>query len=133
VTLRSLETIRVLVVEDDDDSREMTRLALEAAGAVVTVAASAAEALSAIEAQLPDVVLSDISMPGQDGRTLLRRIRAVLKKKHARVPAVALTALGSRADREASRDAGFHYHLDKPVEPRKLVEVLSGVVRLTRG
>jgi CheY-like chemotaxis protein len=131
--MRSLEAVRVLVIEDDDDSREMTRIALEAAGAVVTVAASAAEALTAIEAELPDVMLSDISMPGQDGRTLLRAIRVVLKKKHVRVPAVALTALGSRADREASRDAGFHYHLDKPVDPQKLVEVLSSVVRLTRG
>ena len=131
--MRALESIRVLVVEDDDDSREMTRLALEAVGALVTVAASADEALRAIEAQVPDVVLSDISMPGQDGRTLLRRMRAVLKKRHARVPAVALTALGSREDRVASRDAGFHYHLDKPVDPAKLVAVLSGVVRLTRG
>ena len=131
--MRALESIRVLVVEDDDDSREMTRLTLEAVGALVTVAASADEALRAIEAQVPDVVLSDISMPGQDGRTLLRRLRAVLKKRRARVPAVALTALGSREDRVASRDAGFHYHLDKPVDPAKLVEVLSGVVRLTRG
>jgi CheY-like chemotaxis protein len=131
--VRALESIHVLVVEDDDDSREMTRLALEAVGAQVTVAASADEALRAIAAQLPDVVLSDISMPGQDGRTLLRRMRAVLKKRHARVPAVALTALGSREDRVASRDAGFHYHLDKPVDPAKLVAVLSDVVRLTRG
>lgn len=131
--MRALESIRVLVVEDDDDSREMTRLALEAVGAVVTVAASGDEALRAIETQVPDVVLSDISMPGQDGRTLLRRMRAVLKKRNARVPAVALTALGSREDRVASRDAGFHYHLDKPVDPAKLVAVLSGVVRLTRG
>lgn len=131
--MRALESIRVLVVEDDDDSREMTRLALEAVGAVVTVAASGDEALRAIETQVPDVVLSDISMPGQDGRTLLRRMRSVLKKRHARVPAVALTALGSREDRVASRDAGFHYHLDKPVDPAKLVAVLSGVVRLTRG
>ena len=131
--MRSLEAVRVLVVEDDEDSREMTRLALEAAGAVVTLAGSAEEALDALAAQIPDVLLSDISMPGQDGRMLLRRMRALLKKRHARVPAVALTALGSREDRVASREAGFHYHLDKPVEARKLVEVLSGVVRLTRG
>jgi CheY-like chemotaxis protein len=131
--VRTLEAVRVLVVEDDDDSREMTRLALEAAGAVVTTAASAAEALSAVAAQLPDVVLSDISMPGQDGRTLLRELRVVFKKRRSRVPAVALTALGSREDRVASRDAGFHYHLDKPVDPKKLVDILSGVVRLTRG
>ena len=131
--MRSLEAVRVLVVEDDEDSREMTRLALEAAGAVVTVAASAQEALDTLAAEVPDVMLSDISMPGQDGRTLLRRMRAVLKKRHARVPAVALTALDSREDRVASREAGFHYHLDKPVDPKKLIEVLSGVVRLTRG
>jgi CheY-like chemotaxis protein len=79
------------------------------------------------------VVVSDISMPGDDGRALLRRIRALTKKRHARVGAVALTALGSREDRVASREAGFHYHLDKPVDPKKLVEILSGVVRLTRG
>ena len=131
--MRSLEAIRVLLVEDDDDSREMTRLALEAAGAQVTAAASAEEALRAIAVQVPHVVLSDITMPGQDGRTLLRNLRAVFKKRRARVPAVALTALGSREDRVASRDAGFHYHLDKPVDPGKLVEILSGVVRLTRG
>jgi CheY-like chemotaxis protein len=131
--VRSLEAVRVLVVEDDEDSREMTRLALEAAGALVTTAASAQEALEAVSAQLPDVVLSDISMPGQDGRTLLRRLQAVFKKRRRGVPAVALTALGSRADRVASRDAGFHYHLDKPVDPKKLVDILSGVVRLTRG
>jgi len=131
--VRSLEAVRVLVVEDDEDSREMTRLALEAAGAVVTVAASAQEALDTLAAEVPDVMLSDISMPGQDGRTLLRRMRAVLKKRHARVPAVALTALDSREARVASREAGFHYHLDKPVDPKKLIEVLSGIVRLTRG
>ena len=131
--MRSLEAVRVLVVEDDEDSREMTRLALEAAGAVVTVAASAQEALDTLAAEVPDVMLSDISMPGQDGRTLLRRMRAVLKKRHARVPAVALTALDSREARVASREAGFHYHLDKPVDPKKLIEVLSSVVRLTRG
>jgi CheY-like chemotaxis protein len=131
--VRTLESVRVLVVEDDDDSREMTRLALEAAGARVTVAASAKEALEAVAAELPDVVLSDISMPGQDGRALLRSLRAVFKKRRCEVPAVALTALGSREDRLASRDAGFSYHLDKPVEPRKLVDILSGVVRLSRG
>jgi CheY-like chemotaxis protein len=131
--VRSLEAVRVLVVEDDDDSREMTRLTLEAAGAVVVATASAQEALAAIAAQLPDVVLSDISMPGQDGRALLRDMRVIFKKRRSRVPAVALTALGSREDRVASRDAGFHYHLDKPVDPKKLIDILSGVVRLTRG
>ena len=131
--MRSLESVRVLVVEDDDDSREMTRLTLEAAGALVTVAASADEALGSLTQQVPDVVLSDISMPGQDGRMLLRRMRVMLKKHPTKVPAVALTALGSREDRVASREAGFHYHLDKPVDPRKLVEILSSVVRLTRG
>ena len=131
--MRTLEGVRVLVVEDDDDSREMTRLALEAAGARVTMAASAQEALEAVSGELPDVVLSDISMPGQDGRTLLRNLQVVFKKRRCQVPAVALTALGSREDRIASREAGFHYHLDKPVEPAKLVDILSGVVRLTRG
>lgn len=131
--MRSLEAVRVLIVEDDDDSREMTRMALEAAGAVVTVAASADEALGCLSREVPDVVLSDISMPGQDGRTLVRKMRTMLKKHPTKVPAVALTALGSREDRVASREAGFHYHLDKPVDPVKLVQILSGVVRLTRG
>ena len=123
----------MLLVEDDDDSREMTRLALEREGAHVTAAASAFEAMRAIEGEVPDVVLSDISMPGEDGRTLLPRLRRALKKRRVRVPAVALTALGSREDRIASREAGFHYHLDKPVDPRKLVDVLTSLVRLTRG
>jgi CheY-like chemotaxis protein len=130
--VRSLEGVRILLVEDDDDTREITRMALEARGAVLLCAASADEALATIRSQVPDVLLSDICMPGGDGRSLLKRFKAAVKKQGERVPAVALTALDTREERMASREAGFHYHLTKPVDPEKLVHILSGLVRLTR-
>ena len=128
---RPLEGVRILLVEDDDDIRELIRLALEARGAILSAVASAAAGLAALESERPDVVLSDISMPGQDGHAFLRRLRALPVTRGGKVPAIAITALDSREARIASRDAGFHYHLTKPVDPAKLVEIVAGLVRLT--
>ena len=128
---RPLEGVRILLVEDDDDIRDLIRMTLEARGAVTVAVSSASAGLTALEAQTPDVVLSDISMPGQDGHTFLRRLRALPLTRGGKVPAVAITALDSREARIASRDAGFHYHLTKPVDAVKLVEIVAGLVRLT--
>lgn len=128
----TLRGIRILLVEDDDDAREALRLALETFGASLVAVASGKEALAAIEQALPDVVVSDLAMPGEDGHAFLRKLRSLSPEHGGRVPAVALTAFTSREARELSRECGFHYHLDKPIDPVKLADVLAGLVRLTR-
>jgi CheY-like chemotaxis protein len=127
-----LTGMNVLLVEDDDDTREALRLALVSRGAQVTAAAGAKEALAAVQRALPDVVVSDIAMPDEDGYAFLRKLRSLKPERGGRVPAVALTAFGSREARELSRECGFHYHLEKPIDPAKLADVLLGLVRLTR-
>ena len=128
---RSLEGVRILLVEDDEDIRDLMRLALEERGAALIAVDSARAAVAAIEVRAPDVVISDISMPGDDGHALMRKVRMLPLTRGGKVPAIALTALDSREARVASRAAGFHYHLVKPVDPDKLVEIVAGLVRLT--
>ncbi len=106
------------------------RMALESRGAILTAVDSSRAAVAAIGAQTPDIVISDISMPGEDGHALLRKVRSLPLTRGGKIPAIALTALDSREARMASRDAGFHYHLTKPVDPDKLVEIVAGLVRL---
>jgi CheY-like chemotaxis protein len=128
---RPLEGVRILLVEDDDDIRGLLRLALESRGAVLTAVDGTRAAVAAIDVETPDIVISDISMPGEDGHALLRKVRGLPLTRGGRIPAIALTALDSREARVASRDAGFHYHLTKPVDADKLVEIVAGLVRLT--
>ena len=128
---RSLEGVRILLVEDDEDIRDLMRMALEERGAALIAVDSARAAVAAIEVSAPDVVISDISMPGDDGHALMRKVRGLPLTRGGKVPAIALTALDSREARVASRAAGFHYHLVKPVDPDKLVEIVAGLVRLT--
>jgi CheY-like chemotaxis protein len=130
--MKPLESVRVLVVDDDEDSRELIRYALEAQGATTTCVADAREGLAAIQRQVPNVVVSDLSMPDEDGHAFLRKVRALPRDRGGRIPAVALTAMTTREARVASREAGFHYHLDKPVDPRKLIDILQSLVRLTQ-
>ena len=127
-----LTGMKILLVEDDDDAREVLRLSLESRGALVTAASGAREALAAVQQALPDVIVSDIAMPDEDGHAFLRKVRSLKPERGGRLPAVALTAFGSREARELSRECGFHYHLEKPIDPAKLAEVLLGLVRLTR-
>jgi CheY-like chemotaxis protein len=133
LAVRPLEGVRILLVEDDDETREITRLALEARGARLVCAQSATEGLAAIEKETPDVVLSDIAMPGTDGLAFLKRVRALPRTRGGRIPAVAITAFGTRQARVSSREAGFHYHLTKPYDVEKLTAIVSGLVRLTRS
>jgi CheY-like chemotaxis protein len=126
----ALAGVRVLVVEDDADTRGLLRLALEGEGALVTASASSAEALAAFEAATPDVLLADIGMPDEDGYQLISRIRARSAEAGGRVPAVALTAYAAAEDRRRAMAAGFQRHLAKPVNPTALVAVL---VALTAG
>ena len=128
---RSLEGVRILLVEDDVDLRALLGVALQARGAVMTAVDGSRAAVAALEVETPDIVISDISMPGDDGHALMRRVRALPLTRGGKVPAIALTALDSREARVASRAAGFHYHLTKPVDAHKLVEIVAGLVRLT--
>jgi PAS domain S-box-containing protein len=125
--LPSLEGVGVLIVEDDRDARELLTAILQRCGAVVTVASSAAEALSAFEAGQPDVIVSDIEMPQEDGYSFIRRIRARGAEQGGLVPAAALTAYASPADRMKVLGAGFDIHLAKPVQPAELAMVVASL------
>jgi PAS domain S-box-containing protein len=121
---------RVLVVDDEPDAREIARRVLEECGAEIVVAASAIEALDALRAHHPDLLVCDIGMPGLDGYELMRRIRAELAPPDRDVPAVALTAFARASDRDRALDAGFSAHVAKPLEP---VELLTTVAALARA
>jgi CheY-like chemotaxis protein len=120
-----LEGIRVLLVEDDEDSRKLLGLMLKKQGAEVTSASSSAEALSALRQVLPDVVLSDIGMAGEDGYELMRKVRALPAEGGGLTPAIALTGYATRKDRERALSAGYQLHLAKPVEPADLVAAIA--------
>ena len=118
----SLDGVRVLVVDDDADSLKLAAVALEQYGARVTTARSGAEALEAMTAELPDVLVSDLGMPGLDGLQLMREIRS---RKGGSVPSLALTAYAMEADAERTRAAGYTMHLSKPLDPRRLAVAVS--------
>lgn len=120
---------RVLVVDDDGDARELLRSILAQRGASVRTASSASEALSQMDSRVPDVLVSDIGMPGQDGYGLIREVRLRSREKGGHVPALALTAFARSDDRRRAISAGFHMHLAKPVEPAELVTVVASLAR----
>ena len=121
----SLEGLTVVVVEDERDSREFYRVALERAGASVHAAELADEALELVRRHRPDVLVSDIQMPGGDGYELLARVRALPEGEGADTPAVALTAYSSAIDRTRALAAGFRMHVAKPVDPSELTAVVA--------
>ena len=121
-----LRGLRVLLVEDDADGSEAIATVLGVAGAEVRSAGSTAAALEVLATWRPDVLVSDIGLPGEDGYTLLRRVRT-LEDGGARLPAVALTAYAQAEDRIRALTAGFQAHVTKPVEPRAFLEVLAGL------
>jgi PAS domain S-box-containing protein len=121
--------LRVLVVDDDDDVREALLRLLQQHGASVTGASSAAAAFAAVEERAPDVIVSDVAMPGEDGLSLIRRLRLLPPDRGGRTPAAALSAYASGEDRRLALQAGFQEHLRKPVEPAQLVAALARIVR----
>lgn len=123
-----LAAAKVLIVDDDPASLDYFSFALETRGAVVTVAASAREALEAVSRVLPDVILSDIAMPGGDGYWLLREIRRHADRGVRRLPVVAATAYGRDYPRDQLLAAGFHEHLSKPVDPDILCQAIASAV-----
>jgi len=120
-----LAGVRVLLVDDDDDGRDLMATMLEHAGAVVVAAANAAEAFDAFVAEPPRLLLSDIALPGEDGFSLLRRIRAVEAARGGEVIAVAISGYGHEV---AANAGGFAVHLTKPVERLQLLRILRALL-----
>ncbi|MDQ3802377.1 MAG: PAS domain S-box protein [Acidobacteriota bacterium] len=124
-----LDGLRVLVVDDEPDARELLSAGLGQCGAQVSTASSAREALEAVAGAKFDVLVSDIGMPGEDGYELIRRVRALPPGAGGRTPAVALTAYARAEDRLRAMRAGFEIHLSKPVELTELVVVIANLAR----
>ena len=123
-----LDGVHVLLVEDDDDSRKLLGMMLKRYGARVTVSKSAAEALSVFESELPDVMISDIGMPDQDGYELIRKLRALPPEKGGGTPAIALTGYASRKDRERALGSGYQQHMAKPIEQADITAAVAALV-----
>lgn len=118
----------ILVVEDDPDARELMQAVLEQRGATVHTAESVADALDVFTAKNPDVVVSDIAMPEEDGFGLLKRIRALAPEAGGTKPVIALSAYAAKSDRARALSAGFTRYLHKPVDFDELVLTLHSVM-----
>jgi CheY-like chemotaxis protein len=125
----SLEGLRILVVDDDADAREVVSTILSQAGAEVATASSAPQALDLVERWVPNVLISDIGMPGEDGYQLIRKIRARFSDKSNQIPAIALTAFARSQDRLKALSAGYQTHVAKPIEPLELVTVVASLTQ----
>ena len=123
-----LTGIRVLIIDDDPDSRELVLMVIAQAGAEAITVASATEFLNVLESFQPDVVVSDIGMQEVDGYTLLRQVRSLSPEQGGQVPAIALTAYAGEIDRQQAIAAGFQKHIVKPIEPDKLVVAIVSLL-----
>lgn len=127
-----LDGVRILIVDDEPDTRDFLVAAIEMCGAQVIAASSAIEATQIILQQKLDVLVSDIGMPGEDGYSLIRKVRMLPKEEGGEIPAVALTAYARAEDRMRSLSEGFQMHLSKPIDPDELVTVIASLVKNTR-
>jgi CheY-like chemotaxis protein len=127
-----LEGLRVLIVDDQLDARELLTLALKQSGSEVRTSASAREALDLMDQWSPDVIVSDIGMPGEDGYELMRRVRARQPEHGGLVPALAVTGYGSPEDATRARAVGYQLHMAKPVAPDELVAMVASLIIKTR-
>jgi CheY-like chemotaxis protein len=128
-----LAGVRALVVDDEDDARELLKSALTQYGAEVIAVSSATEAyeliISAPDRERPDVLVTDIGMPDEDGYSLMRRVREWERERDFYTPAVALTAYGRTEDRVRALKAGFQTHIAKPVDPAELAIVIESLIK----
>jgi signal transduction histidine kinase/ActR/RegA family two-component response regulator len=122
-----LDGLRALVVDDDPNALDLASAILTGAGATVRTCLSAPEALAVLQQWRPDVLVSDIEMPGEDGYSLIRKVRALDHDQGGNTPAVALTAYGRIQDRMLSLTAGYSMHVPKPVDPGELVTIIASV------
>ena len=123
-----LDGVHVLLVEDDNDSRKLLGTMLKRYGARVTSTKSAAEALAVFEGELPDVLISDIGMPDQDGYELMRKLRALPPERGGKTPAIALTGYASRKDRDRALNSGYQQHMAKPIEQADMIKAIAALV-----
>ncbi|WP_371877648.1 ATP-binding protein [Pyxidicoccus parkwayensis] len=123
-----LAGLRLLVVDDEEDTRELLRSLLETCGVIVTTAGSAEEALSLLRREPHDALVSDIGMPMEDGYRFISRVRALSREQGGDIPAVALTAYTRMEDRTRALLAGFNSHVPKPIEPVELLAVIAALV-----
>jgi len=128
-----LDEVHVLVLDDEEDMRDLIAMILEHAGARVTRASSVAMAIAAIDAACPDIAVSDLAMPGEDGYAFVERVRASSDVGARALPLVAMTAFARDEDRHRVLSAGFQRHVAKPIEPVELVEALAEMVASARG
>jgi CheY-like chemotaxis protein len=122
-----LNGLRVLVVDDNADARELLTFILEQHRAEVTAVASATKALEVLAQIEPHILVSDLGMPGEDGYALIRQVRALPLEQGGRIPAIALTAYAKEEDRKRALLSGFQTHIPKPVEPEELVAVVASL------
>ena len=127
--LLALRGLQILVVDDNTDTRELVSFILQQSGAEVISVSSVAEALEALERLEPDVLVSDIGMPNEDGYALIRKVRISEVARFKKIPDVALTAFARDEESKLALQAGFHVHLSKPIEPEKLVSVVANLVK----
>lgn len=125
----TLEGLRVLVVDDDLDSLELTSVILEQYGVQVAIATSAREAMEINPKFQPELLICDIAMPVMDGYSLIRTIRTLPPEQGGLMPAIAMTAYAGEKERNQALNAGFQMHVPKPVDPNKLVAVVASLAR----
>jgi CheY-like chemotaxis protein len=123
-----LSGVRVLIVDDDVDTCEMLSFALKQWGAETQASISVSEAFASLSKWVPDILLTDINMPGEDGYALISKLRALPAEMGANIPAIALTAMARPEDREHALSTGFQFHLAKPVD---IEELAAAIVNLT--
>ncbi|MBW4448326.1 MAG: response regulator [Spirirestis rafaelensis WJT71-NPBG6] len=128
--LPCLDNVRVLVVEDNIDSRDFLKIVLEESKAKVTAVGSVSEAIECLKRDHFDVLMSDIGMPGEDGYQLISQVRDLEQKNGRKIPAIALTAYTRIEDKMQALEAGFQKHLGKPIEPNELVKIVAELVNL---
>jgi CheY-like chemotaxis protein len=127
-----LDSVHILVVDDEPDARELLKEGLGQCGAQVTVAGSVSEALEAFRTAVPDLLISDIGMPDEDGYDLIRKVRALPAEQGGHIPAIALTAYARVEDRMRALRSGYQMHVTKPVEMAELVAVAASLVQRDR-
>ncbi|MDZ8035625.1 ATP-binding protein [Nostoc sp. DedSLP04] len=127
--LSILNGLQILVVDDNADTQELIAFILEKSGGQVTAVSSVGEALEALERLKPDVLVSDIGMPDEDGYSLIRKVRAQETEQGEKILAVALTAFAREEEHSLALEAGFQVHVSKPIEPEELVKVVANLTK----
>jgi len=128
-----LDGLRVLVVDDQPDTRDLLSSVIGNCNAVVFAACSSEEGLALVQKEKPDVIISDVGMPGEDGYAFIRRVRELAPEAGGRTPAAALTAYARAEDRRLAMRAGFEMHVPKPVEPSELLSIIATLARIGKA